>query len=590
MHNPAFSPESEANMKRTGTLINKTYRNLLVSTLAMTASMYLSSIVDGILVGQILGTMELSAINLTYSISFLKNILIAMFTFGGNTLAVMYKGKRDNKKADLVFTISFWAGILSSVLITVIGVALTAPTADLLSQNKPELEPLIAAYLIPLWMTTPLTALNNQTAAFARTDGMKKLATALPIVANVINLFCDWLFMAVFGWGIAGAGWATVTGYALGSLLVIVYFKSKDRTVHFTREAIKKLGYMWKILNTGLPSALIYVCNFLRLFCINAIILSATGTFGTQIASVSFSLNSLCFIFIEGATMTMLPVLGALYGERDIKGQKLALRYGMWVTVGLSIIILIISEVFPLPLAAMYGLTNPEITSVFAITFRIMSINIPMLAVIYVMRTFFQATKQKWLANILVILDGFATIVPLMYFFSKIDIYWLWWSFPISKAATLLITAIIMLIYKNVKHKDNFLLIEGEEGVALDFSIHNNIEEATDAAHKAVDFCTDNGVENNLAHDLGVAVEELCVNTARYAADSASDSIDIYVKVSDNCVILKLRDNGKIFNPTEYVDDTGREVTGLKLVRSLTSSIEYNRVLGFNVTVVTVNR
>ena len=97
-------------MKRTGTLINKTYRNLLVSTLAMTASMYLSSIVDGILVGQILGTMELSAINLTYSISFLKNILIAMFTFGGNTLAIMYKGKRDNKKADIVFSISFWAG------------------------------------------------------------------------------------------------------------------------------------------------------------------------------------------------------------------------------------------------------------------------------------------------------------------------------------------------------------------------------------------------------------------------------------------------------------------------------------------------
>ena len=48
--------------------------------------------------------------------------------------------------------------------------------------------------------------------------------------------------------------------------------------------------------------------------------------------------------------------------------------------------------------------------------------------------------------------------------------------------------------------------------------------------------------------------------------------------------------NGKIFNPTEYRDDSGREVTGLKLVRSLTSSIEYNRVLGFNVTVVTVNR
>ena len=577
-------------MKRTGTLINKTYRNLLVSTLAMTASMYLSSIVDGILVGQILGTMQLSAINLTYSISFLKNILIAMFTFGGNTLAIMYKGKRDNKTADSVFTISFWSGILSSVLIAVIGMALTVPTASLLGQKNAELESLIAAYLIPLWALTPLTALNNQTAAFARTDGLKKLATALPITANVINLFCDWLYMAVFGWGIAGAGWATVTGYVLGSFLVIGYFKSKTRTVHFTREAWKKLKLMGKILSTGLPSALIYVCNFLRLFFTNAIILSATGTAGTQIASVSFSLNSLCFIFIEGATMTLLPVLGALYGEKDIKGQRLALRYGMLVTVGLSVIILILSELFPLPLAAMYGLTDPKLSSVFAVTFRIMSVNIPILAVIYVMRTFFQATKQRWLANILVVLDGFAAVVPLMYAFSKIDIYWLWASFPVSKAVTVLITAVILLIYKRVKRKDNYLLIDGEEGPVLDFSIHNNVREATSAAHKTVEFCEENGVENNLSHNIGVAVEELCVNTAKYAAKSQSDSVDIFVKVSDKSVVLRLRDNGNIFNPTEYKDDTGREVTGLRLVRSLTSSIEYNRIIGFNVTVVTVNR
>ncbi len=577
-------------MERTGTLINKTYRNLLVSTLAMTASMYLSSIIDGILVGQILGTLELSAINLTYSISFLKNILIAMFTFGGNTLAIMYKGKRDNEKADSAFSISFWAGIISSVVITVIGIALIAPTSTLLGQNKAVLETLIASYLLPLWITTPLIALNNQTAAFARTDGMKKLATALPITANAINLFCDWLYMAVFGWGIAGAGWATVTGYLLGSVLVILYFRGKDRTVHFTRKALKNLRMMWKILSTGLPSALIYVCNFLRLFFTNAIILSATGTDGTQIASVSFSLNSLCLIFIEGATMTLLPILGALYGERDIRGQKLALKHGMWVTVGLSLIILIISELFPLPLAALYGLNDSALTSVFAVTFRIMSINIPILAVIYVMRTFFQATKQKWLANILVILDGFAAIVPLMYIFSKVDIYWLWASFPISKAVTVIITFVILIIYKNLKKKDNLLLIEGEEGIILDFSIHNNIEAATDAAHKAVDFCAKNGVEENLSHDIGVALEELCVNTAKYAAKTQSDSVDIYLKVSEKYVILKLRDNGNVFNPTEYIDDSGREVTGLKLVRSLASSIEYNRVIGFNVTVVTVNR
>ena len=187
-------------------------------------------------------------------------------------------------------------------------------------------------------------------------------------------------------------------------------------------------------------------------------------------------------------------------------------------------------------------------------------------------------------------LDGFATVVPLMYAFSKIDIYWLWASFPVSKAVTVVITVIVLVIYKNAKRKDNYLLINGEDGQVLDFSIHNNIEEATGAAHKTVEFCEENGVEKNLSHNIGVAVEELCVNTAKYAAKSQSDSVDIFVKVSDKSIVLRLRDNGNIFNPTEYQDDTGREVTGLKLVRSLTSSIEYNRVIGFNVTVVTVNR
>ena len=58
----------------------------------------------------------------------------------------------------------------------------------------------------------------------------------------------------------------------------------------------------------------------------------------------------------------------------------------------------------------------------------------------------------------------------------------------------------------------------------------------------------------------------------------------------DDKLVLRFRDNGAIFNPTEYIDDSGREVTGLSVVRSLTPDISYNRVLGFNVTVVSVNR
>ena len=576
-------------MKRNGTLLNNKYRSLLVATLAMTASTYLSSILDGIMVGQILGTVQLYAINLTTSIVFLRSIPIAMFTFGGNTLSVIHKSKRDQKSADAVFTLSFWAGILSTVLISIVGIATMVPTAQILAQGKEELVGLVIDYLLPLWVLTPLVAVVNQTAAYARTDGLRKLATALPIVANIINLICDYIYMAIFGWGVAGAGWATVTGYVVGTLLTLIYFKSAKRTVHFTKEALKKLKMLGKIFSVGLPSALIYVCNFLRLFFTNAIILSFTGVMGGKIASVSFSLNSLAFILVEGASMTLLPILGALYGEKDANGQRITLRYGMIVTVALSVFVLIVSELFPVQLAALYGLNDAATADIFAVTFRIFSINIPILAVIYVMRTFFQATKQRGLANLLVMLDGVLTIVPLMYWFAHYDIYWLWMSFPVSKAVTVLITLIAMVISKKIQNKKNILGIEEEDGVMYDFSIKNDIPEAIRASEEAMKFCKEQNVPENTVNAIGVTVEELCHNIATYSKSKGNGAVDVCVRVMPDKVNVRLRDDGAEFDPTDYIDNSGKRITGLELVRMLSSSINYNRVLGFNVTNVAVS-
>ena len=576
-------------MKRNGVLLNQKYNSLLWATLAMTASTYLSSILDGIMVGQILDTVALYAINLTTSIVFLRSIPIAMFTFGGNTLSVICKSKRDQKSADTVFTLSFWGGIVSTAVISVIGIILIMPTAQLLAQGKEELVELVVQYLLPLWVLTPLVAAVNETAAFARTDGLRKLATALPIIANVINLICDYIYMAIFGWGIAGAGWATVTGYVVGALIALIYFKSPKRTVRFTKAAWGQLKQLGKIFSVGLPSALIYVCNFLRLFFVNAIILSSTGVVGGKIASVSFSLNSLAFILVEGASMTLLPILGALYGEKDSNGQRLTLRYGMIVTVALSIFVMILSVVFPSQLAALYGLTDPAVLEVFEVTFRILSSNIPILAVIYVMRSFFQATKQRGLANLLVMLDGVLTIVPLMYWFSHYDIYWLWAAFPISKALTVVITLIAMLISKRVQHKKNILGIEEEEGVVSDFSIKNEIPEAIRASEEAMAFCEKNGLTENTVNAVGVTVEELCHNIATYAKTNAGNSVDVCIRILSDKVNIRVRDNGTEFDPTDYIDNSGKRITGLELVRMLSSSIEYNRILGFNVTNVAIS-
>jgi anti-sigma regulatory factor (Ser/Thr protein kinase) len=85
-----------------------------------------------------------------------------------------------------------------------------------------------------------------------------------------------------------------------------------------------------------------------------------------------------------------------------------------------------------------------------------------------------------------------------------------------------------------------------------------------------------------------VSAEELCVNIARYSGLNSRSQIDLFLRITDDCVLLKVRDSGKPFNPAEFIGETGEHITGLSLIRSLGCTIEYDRIIGFNTTIVSI--
>lgn len=573
--------------KRKGTLLRKKYNEYLMSTLAMSASLYLAAIVDNIMVGNILGADALAAINLTSTIVYIKNIVFCIFIFGGNTLAAIYKGKRDNPSANKAFSFSVLYGVGASTLLAVIGLMLSHPTANMLSQGGQLFEPTLE-YLIPLWASAPFIFFNSGVAAYVRTDGMKKLAVALPIVSNVINLILDYVYMAGFGWGVAGAGWATVTGYVAGSLLLIFYFTSQQRTVKFVKVGIRDIKLMLGVLQTGLPTALIQACNFVRTAFINAIILSASGAVGLQVVSICMSAFNVALIFINGSATTIMPICGALYGECDNKGVRYILRFSLLITEIMSLVVMVIFELFPVPVGRLFVNLPADTAAQLESALRIFSLCIPFYGIAYILRAFYQSTKQNFAASLFTVLEGVVFIVPLIYLFAKTAPDMMWLSFAIAEIASILVTVIAMQFIAHKKHRKSFLMLDsGTEQGVLDMTIENREISAVEASKRVYDFCLENGIDKTTANALAVTTEELAVNAAKYAY-KGKNSIDICLRILENNIILRFRDNGTHFNPTEYIDDAGKEITGLSLVRKLTPNIAYNRVLGFNVTVVSI--
>lgn len=576
-------------MKRKGTLLRKKFNEYLISTLAMSASLYLAAIVDNIMVGNILGTNALAAVNLTSPVVYIKNIIFSIFIYGGNTLVAMYKGKRDNKSADKAFTFSLLFGCITSSIVMAAGILTTQPTAMFLSQGGALYENAYA-YLIPLWVSGPLVVINSGSAAYVRTDGMKKLAIALPISSNVINLAFDYIFMKWFGWGVAGAGWATVAGYAIGSLLLIFYFTSKHRTVRLVKVAFKDIKILLGVLQTGLPTALIHVCNAVRTYTVNGVILASAGTVGMQVVTICMSAFNVALIFINGSATTLMPICGALYGERDNRGVRYVLRFSLLVTEIMCFVVLAVFELFPIPVGGLFGKLSAETAAQLDVALRIFSICIPFYGLSYILRAFYQSTKQRGAASLFTILEGVVFIIPLIYLFSKTNQDLMWLSFALAELASLLATALTMQIIAKRKKRRSFLMLEGsEQAGVLDLTMDNEIASAVDVSKRIKEFCEENHISDTVGTILSVTAEELAVNAAKYAYKGKND-IDVCLRILDDKLVLRFRDNGKIFNPTEYIDDSGKEITGLMFARKLTPDISYNRVLGFNVTVVSVNR
>ena len=131
--------------------------------------------------------------------------------------------------------------------------------------------------------------------------------------------------------------------------------------------------------------------------------------------------------------------------------------------------------------------------------------------------------------------------------------------------------------------------LDEPQGIAYDFSIKNEIGQAIKASEEAMSFCEKNSVPENVSNLVGVTIEELCHNIAVYASSPSADTVDVCVRILEDEVNIRIRDNGCEFDPTDYIDNSGRKITGLELVRKISSGINYNRILGFNVTNVTVS-
>lgn len=203
-----------------------TYKRLIRFVLPSIIMMIFTSIygvVDGLFVSNFAGKTPFAAVNLIMPFLILLGSLGFMFGTGGSAIIAQTLGEGKPQKANEYFSMILYAVIGCGLLLTIVGLLLLRPVAMAFGAQGAMLEycvlygRIILVTLIPFMM-------QNVFQSFFVTAEKPQLGLAITVLAGLTNMFLDFVFIALFDWGIVGAALATAISQIVGGIIPLFYF------------------------------------------------------------------------------------------------------------------------------------------------------------------------------------------------------------------------------------------------------------------------------------------------------------------------------------------------------------------------------
>lgn len=314
----------------------------------------LYNMVDAVIVGRYLGKAALGAVG--GSTYMLINLIIYLFQGLANGAAVTgaqaYGAGRMERFAQVVRT-SMLLSVAAGLLFTGLGIWIFPAILKRIGTPEEVLGP--ATIYVTIFSTGFMpSCIYNIGAGLVRAAGDSRRPLFCLIAASVVNIALDQLFIAVFGWGVAGAAWATVIAQCVSAVLVLMLLTGRDkpyqlRLTGLDKSHLPKLSgagadkeILKKILSIGVPSGvqsdLYSVANLIMQIQVN--------TYGTDTVAALSAYEKIDGFF--WMTMTAFgTAITTFCGQNFGAGKWKRVRQGMHVCFCLAAVAAVgISAVF----------------------------------------------------------------------------------------------------------------------------------------------------------------------------------------------------------------------------------------------------
>lgn len=297
----------------------------------------LYNMVDAVVVGQFVGVDALGAVGATGSITFFVIGFIIGLMNGFAIIISQRFGASDEAGLRRAVTMSILLAGVVTVVMTVLSVSFARPLLTLMNTPGDIYEDAYE-YLLIMFAGTFTIVFYNLAASILRALGDSRTPLIFLVIASVLNVVLDLLFVLQFNQGVAGVAYATVISQAVSAMLGFIYMFWKFPLLRIRRSdwRIEK-PMIRELLRLGLPAGF---QNSVTAIGVMALQTAVNGLGSTAVAAytAAFKVEQLLTQPIATFGMAMATFSGQNLGAWKIDRIRQGLRKCMLLTMASAVL------------------------------------------------------------------------------------------------------------------------------------------------------------------------------------------------------------------------------------------------------------
>jgi Na+-driven multidrug efflux pump len=338
------------------------FKELLLPTLLIVLALNVSSVVDTFFVGTFIGENAVAAIDLLEPMILLVTVLEWLFGLGGQILALSKKSEFDIDGSNRFFTTSIVVSVIASLVMALVCLIFLDQLAVVLGSNAAT-KPLVMQYSTYLYGCFFVSTVVGILAQYIRVDGQPNFASAVIIVANIVNIIFDYIFLSS-GMGMASASLASFIGYSVGIVICLFYIRNPKRTFRFVRSALEIKTFLkttWEMIKVGFPGASIGAFDVVFVYLLNLFLASTLGNTGLTTYMVCTDALVIASIVDVGVSETLTSIVPVYYSKHDYLNLNHLVKNSLLISGSCAIILMGVMWVWPQGFLALYNFNHSEI-------------------------------------------------------------------------------------------------------------------------------------------------------------------------------------------------------------------------------------